>query len=157
MPRGQRAGHQPGLRDLRPAALLRRAGGGGQGGAGAPSTTWTAGTVDDGRTAYAGVDNAEGSLGLYYFCDRQGRSQLMAAGYQGGAVAMTVEAADERYALDFVPGPNGLYADLPPGHPLLSALGRGRSVRLTGYGGGSLELPLTGSSRAFSQAMARCR
>ncbi|SLN38397.1 hypothetical protein ROJ8625_01763 [Roseivivax jejudonensis] len=120
-----------------------------------PSTTWTTGTIDGGRTAYAGVDTADGARGLYYFCDRSGRSDLMLAGFSGTDVwALVVNA--ETHTFRFSPGPNGLYAPVPPDNAVFGVLRRFDEVSVEGTPGRTV-MGLSGSGRALSAAMARCR
>ena len=120
---------------------------------------WQSGRVDGGRTAYAGVDTPDGSKGVYYFCDRAGRSELMIAGVPGVAGAWALVIDGQTYAFAFQPRPNGVSTAIRPSDGVLSALRGGSRVALSGPGlpDNDTSMALKGSSRAISQTLSFCR
>lgn len=120
---------------------------------------WQAGRIDGGRTAYAGVDTPDGGKGVYYFCDKAGRSELMIAGVGGpaGAWALVIDGAT--YSFRFKVRRNGVSTTIRPGDSVLGALSGGSRVALSGPGlpNNDVSMGLSGSSRAISQTLAFCR
>lgn len=125
---------------------------------GAASQDWSGGAIDGGATRYAGVDTADERYGVYYFCDRAGRSELMIAGVEGppGAWALVIDG--ETYAFNFGPRPNGLSTQVKRNDGVLSALKRGSSLALSGPGlpDNDTSMTLRGSSRRLNAALAWC-
>lgn len=119
---------------------------------------WQAGRIDGGRTAYAGVDSPDGNIGVYYFCDRAGRSELMIAGVPTTAGTWVLEVGGTPYSFAFAPRSNGVSTRVGRSDAVLAALRSGSRVGLQGRGlpQGST-LTLKGSSAAFSEALAFCR
>lgn len=122
-------------------------------------TGWQAGRIDGGRTAYAGVDTPDGGKGVYYFCDRAGRSELMIAGVSGPAGAWALVIDGQTYAFNFAVRANGVSTRIDPGDDVLGALSRGSRVALSGPGlpDNDTSMGLSGSSRAISQTLSFCR
>lgn len=122
-------------------------------------TGWQTGRIDNGRTAYAGVDTPDGGTGVYYFCDRAGRSELMIAGVSGPAGAWALVIDGQTHAFNFALRANGVSTRIDPGDDVLLALSRGSRVALSGPGlpDNDTSMGLGGSSRAISQALSYCR
>lgn len=125
----------------------------------ATPTGWQSGRIDNGRTAYAGVDTPDGGKGVYYFCDRAGRSELMIAGVSGPAGAWALVIDGQTYAFNFAVRANGVSTRIDPGDDVLGALSRGSRVALSGPGlpDNDTSMGLSGSSRAISQTLSFCR
>jgi hypothetical protein len=124
----------------------------------AASVGWTSGAIDGGVTRFAGVDTADERYGVYYFCDRAGRSELMIAGVDGPAGAWALVIDGETYAFRFDLRSNGVSTAIARNDGVLSALRRGTTVALSGPGlpDNDTAMPLTGSSRAISTALKWC-
>ncbi|WP_417719164.1 hypothetical protein [Salipiger sp.] len=119
---------------------------------------WGAGALDGGRTRYAGIDTPNGLRGLYYFCNRSGRSELMIAGVPPRASSYEIEVGGKRFAFRFAPTKNGVAATVPAGHAVFSALRGGSAVKISQQGGPErIGLKLAGSSGALGAAMGGCR
>lgn len=119
---------------------------------------WRSGAIDGGKTRYAGVDTADEAYGLYYFCDRSGRSELMIAGVEGPAGAWAVVIDGATYAFNFDLRDNGVSTLISPKDDVLRGLQKGRGVALSGPGlpDNDTSMPLKGSSRAISSALKWC-
>ena len=124
-----------------------------------PSKFWTSGTQSGGRIAYAGVDNADGTLGFYYVCERGGRSELVLAGLDGPGTSMTLVVGGKGYQFFFGRAAGGWHsAPVASDAAVMAALGRGNQVVVRdGTGQRVMELALSGSSQAISGALNRCQ
>lgn len=124
-----------------------------------PSTTWRSGTIDDGRTVYAGVDNKAGTLGLYYFCDRAGRSEILLAGLHGPAARMVLAIDGNRFPMRFqMNGNDDHFRRVSPNAPVMAALKSGKRVRVRNESVAvAMRLRLKGSSQAIERAVRQCR
>lgn len=120
---------------------------------------WSSGSIEGGRTHYAGVDNAAGDLGLYYFCNRNGRSELVLVGVEGPAATLALEADGRRFPLSFSRTSDRLVAPVLPDAHVLSALRAGTMVKIvrTSDDAPIAQLRLDGSSRAIRRASRQCR
>lgn len=126
---------------------------------GSGSGGWESGSIDGGRTRYAGVDTTDERYGVYYFCDRAGRSELMIAGVDGPAGAWALVIDGETYAFNFGLRSNGVSTTIARNDGVLSALRRGTTVALSGPGlpDNDTAMALRGSSKALGAALSWCR
>lgn len=125
---------------------------------GSGSIGWQSGAIEGGQTRYAGVDTADERYGVYYFCDRAGRSELMIAGVDGPAGAWALVIDGETYTFDFALRSNGVSTTIARNDGVLAALKRGRGVALSGPGlpNNDTAMSLSGSSKALGAALGWC-
>ena len=120
---------------------------------------WKGGRIEGGRTAWAGAEMPGGAPGIYYYCDRAGRSALAVAGVRGPGSALRLSVDGRAYGLRFSQvGTSQYAAPVAPADPVLAALQHGNGVALRdGSGRTALQIPLRGSGKAVGAALSFCR
>lgn len=124
----------------------------------AVASDWSAGRSHDGNAHYAGLGDADGTYGFYYFCDQQGRSEIVLVGLQGPQATMSISVDGVGFRRIFEQGSGGHLTALSSDDPLISALSRGSIVEVRNPSNATvLRYGLRGSSKALASTIARCR
>ncbi|WP_136443655.1 hypothetical protein [Pacificoceanicola onchidii] len=131
-------------------------------GAEAPEIAWENGALKNG-TRYAGVNTPDGSRGLYYFCNKTGRSDLMIAGVPEVAGSWSLafgegeETSNTHMGWHFTPVRNGVAVSVPSDHAVFTQLRSRAEVAIADEGGATrFTLPLRGSTAALLRTLAGC-
>lgn len=119
---------------------------------------WRSGFINGDTGRYAGTNTADDRYGLYFICDRAGRTELNIAGVNGPAGAWALVIDGETYAFTFVPWTSGVSTVIARDDAVLSALMRGSTVALSGPGLPDTEtsMSLQGASLMLAMAMKGC-
>ncbi|SIO17772.1 hypothetical protein SAMN05444722_0715 [Rhodovulum sp. ES.010] len=123
-----------------------------------PASAWTAGRVNDGSGAYAGVTSADTGHAFYFACGPGGRSLVVLNGPEGPPATLQLVIDGRAHALFFHGNDLQHVAELPPGSEILAELAQGTSLEILKEGGGSLgRFSLVEAGAAISRAQALCR